>query len=99
MTVHWNGKGSLFHTQNNQNLLGGKTVNIHNHPYGRRAFALFMALMVVLSLFSTTALAVQPTIYRDPVEHWMSAGSRTNELDVNAVVSHETFKGGHHPQG
>ena len=66
-------------------------MNIHNHPYGRRAFALFMALMVVLSLFSTTVFAAQPTVYRDPAEHWMSAGSRTSELDANAVTTKETF--------
>ena len=26
-----------------------------------------------------------------PAEHWMTANNRTNELDVNAVVTHETF--------
>ena len=58
---------------------------------GHRALALLMAAMTALSLLPSTALAAQPTVYRDPAEHWMSAGSRTNELDANAVITHETF--------
>jgi len=46
---------------------------------------------MVASLLPGAAFAAQPTTYRDPAEHWMNAGSRTNELDINAVVSHETF--------
>ena len=42
-------------------------------------------------MLPSAAFAAQPTTYRDPAEHWMNAGSRTNELDINAVVSHETF--------
>lgn len=44
-----------------------------------------------MSMLPSAAFAAQPTTYRDPAEHWMNAGSRTNELDINAVVSHETF--------
>jgi len=52
---------------------------------------MLMAVMMILSLFSTTVLAAQPTAYRDPAEHWMSAGNRTSELDVNAVTTKESF--------
>ena len=38
-----------------------------------------------------TASAAQQTSYHDPVEHWQQASNRTNELDVNAIVTHETF--------
>ena len=44
-----------------------------------------------MSMLPSAVFAAQPTTYRDPAEHWMNAGSRTNELDINAVVSHETF--------
>ena len=44
-----------------------------------------------MTMLPSAAFAAQPTTYRDPAEHWMNAGSRTNELDINAVVSHETF--------
>ncbi|MBQ7636777.1 MAG: hypothetical protein IJS80_05665, partial [Lachnospiraceae bacterium] len=66
-------------------------MNTKNHYGHRRVLALFLAAMTLMSLFTIPAQAVQPAAYRDPAEHWMSAGSRTNELDVNAVVSHETF--------
>ena len=52
-----------------------------------------MAVMMILSLLSTTVLAAQPTAYRDPAEHWMSAGNRTSELDVNAVTTKASFVG------
>ena len=38
-----------------------------------------------------TASAAQQNSYHDPVEHWQQASNRTNELDVNAIVTHETF--------
>ena len=49
--------------------------NLNGH---RRLFALAMAVMMIMSLFALPAQAVQPSAYRDPAEHWMSAGSRTN---------------------
>ena len=64
-------------------------MNYHTHRSGHRALSLLMAVMMILSLLSTSALAVQPSAYRDPAEHWMSAGSRTSELDANAVVTKE----------
>ena len=66
-------------------------MNTKLHYGHHRVLALFLAAMTILSLFTLPAQAVQPSAYRDPADHWMSAGSRTNELDVNAVVSHETF--------
>ena len=66
-------------------------MNYHTNKRGHRALSLLMAVMMILSLFSTTVLAAQPTAYRDPAEHWMSAGSRTSELDVNAVTTKESF--------
>lgn len=38
-----------------------------------------------------TASAAQQNSYHDPVDHWQQASNRTNELDVNAIVTHETF--------
>jgi len=66
-------------------------MNSKTHYGHRRVLALFMAAMTILSLFTLPAQAAQPTVYRDPAEHWMSAGTRTNELDANAVITHETF--------
>ena len=66
-------------------------MNSKTHYGHRRVLALFLAAMTILSLFTLPAQAVQPAAYRDPADHWMSSANRTNELDVNAVVSHETF--------
>ena len=66
-------------------------MNYHTNKRGHRALSMLMAVMMILSLLSTTVLAAQPTAYRDPAEHWMSAGSRTSELDVNAVTTKESF--------
>lgn len=38
-----------------------------------------------------SAFAAQENGYHDPAEHWLTANDRTNELDANAVVTHETF--------
>ena len=50
-------------------------------------------LLVVAMFFSfvPTAFAAQENGYHDPAEHWLTANNRTNELDANAVVTHETF--------
>ena len=66
-------------------------MNYHTNKRGHRVLSLLMAVMMILSLLSTTVLAAQPTAYRDPAEHWMSAGNRTSELDVNAVTTKESF--------
>ena len=66
-------------------------MKIHSYHGCRRILAMLLTVLTVMSLLPGTAFAAQPSSYRDPAEHWMDAGSRTNELDVNAVVSHETF--------
>lgn len=58
---------------------------------GKRMTALMLVTVLVVSMFSTTALAVQEDSYHDPAEHWLSAVNRTNELDANATVTSETF--------
>ena len=61
----------------------------HNHT--RRVLALLLAVLMTLALLPTTALAGQEDGYHDPAERWMNAVNRTNELDVNATVTYETF--------
>lgn len=63
------------------------------HSHSRRALALLLAVVLCFSLIST-AFAAQQNSYHDPAEHWLSANDRTNELDANAVVTHETFRCG-----
>lgn len=58
---------------------------------GKRMTALLLVLIAVVSLFSGTALAAQVDEYHDPAEHWLTALNRTDELDVNATVTYETF--------
>ena len=49
--------------------------------------------LAVLTLFSAlpSAFAAQQNSYHDPAEHWQEANNRTNELDSNATITHETF--------
>ena len=56
----------------------------------RRALSLLLALVLCLGLVPT-AFAAQQNSYHDPAENWQEANNRTNELDANAVVTHETF--------
>lgn len=56
-----------------------------------RLLALFLAVAAAISLLSGPAWAAQESSYHDPAEHWLTANDRTNELDANAVVTHETF--------
>ena len=57
----------------------------------RRVLAMLLVLISVMSLFSIPAFAGQEDGYHDPAERWMNASNRTNELDVNATVTRETF--------
>ena len=57
----------------------------------RRVMAMLLVVVTILSIFSGTVLAAQENHYHDPAEHWMTSSNRTTELDVNAVVTHETF--------
>ena len=38
-----------------------------------------------------SSFAAQEDNYHDPAENWLNAANRTNELDANATVTHETF--------
>ena len=58
----------------------------------RRSFAATCLTVVMLFSLIPTAFAGQESGYHDPAEHWMQANDRTNELDANAVVTHETFQ-------
>lgn len=55
----------------------------------RRALSLLLALVLCMGLVPTV-FAAQENGYHDPAEHWLTANNRTNELDANAVVTHET---------
>ncbi len=61
---------------------------------GTRAVAMLLSAVTAFSLFPVSAGAAQVNSYHDPAEHWMQASGRTNELDCNAVVTHETFNCG-----
>ena len=62
--------------------------------FGTKAVAMLLSAMTTFSMFPVSAGAAQVNSYHDPAEHWMQASGRTNELDVNAVVTHETFNCG-----
>lgn len=52
--------------------------------------ALLLSLVLCIGLVPS-ALAAQQNSYHDPAEHWQEANNRTNELDSNATITHETF--------
>ena len=56
-----------------------------------RVVALALSAITALSMLPTPASAAQVNSYHDPAEHWLTANNRTNELDANAGVTHETF--------
>ena len=56
----------------------------------KRLIALLLTLVMCVGMVPT-AFAAQQNSYHDPAEHWMQASRRTNELDANSVVTHETF--------
>ena len=58
--------------------------------FSHRVTAMLLTLALCLGMIPT-ASAAQQNSYHDPVEHWQQASNRTNELDVNAIVTHETF--------
>ena len=61
------------------------------HAHRARLTALLLVLVMLTSILAVPASAGQEDGYHDPAEHWLDAGSRTNELDANAVVTHETY--------
>ena len=66
-------------------------MNTAKKPSFRRGAAMLLSVALALSALPGGALAAQEDQYHDPAEHWMSASNRTNELDVNSVVTKETF--------
>lgn len=56
----------------------------------RRPMALLLSLVLCVGLVPST-FAAQQNSYHDPADHWQEANNRTNELDANATVTHETF--------
>ena len=58
--------------------------------FSHRVLAMLLTLALCLGMIPTVS-AAQQNSYHDPVEHWQQASNRTNELDVNAIVTHETF--------
>ena len=58
--------------------------------FSHRVLAMLLTLTLCLGMIPT-ASAAQQNSYHDPIEHWQQASNRTNELDVNAIVTHETF--------
>ena len=56
----------------------------------RRLISAFLTFVLCLGMIPT-ASAAQQNSYHDPAEHWQQASNRTNELDVNSIVTHETF--------
>lgn len=63
----------------------------------KKRFQSFLSLLLVVVMcigMIPTASAAQVNGYHDPAEHWLTALNRTNELDANAVVTHETAKCG-----
>lgn len=57
----------------------------------RSALALLLAVVLCIGMVPT-AFAAQENGYHDPADHWQEADNRTNELDVNATITHETFQ-------
>ena len=57
----------------------------------QRVLAMLLAVLSIFTMVSVPAFAAQENGYHDPAEHWLTANNRTNELDANAVVTHETF--------
>ena len=58
--------------------------------HARSALALLLAVVLCLGM-TPSAFAAQENGYHDPAENWQEANNRTNELDANATVTHETF--------
>lgn len=54
--------------------------------------AVVMAIGALPSVFpQITAQAAQSNEYVDPADRWLEASGRTNEFDVNATITYETY--------
>ncbi len=56
----------------------------------KRFLSGIMVAAISLSLIPTT-FAAQSNEYVDPADRWVEANGRTNELDINATTTYETF--------
>ena len=56
----------------------------------RRLISAFLTFALCLGMIPTVS-AAQQNSYHDPAKHWQQASNRTNELDVNSIVTHEAF--------
>ena len=63
----------------------------HSNPHRPRSLLAGLLTLALIFSMLPTAFAAQQNSYHDPAEHWMQASGRTNELDANSVVTHETF--------
>lgn len=50
-----------------------------------------MAFILSLSLMPMNIQAAQSNEYVDPADYWIEANGRTNEFDINATTTYETF--------
>lgn len=66
-------------------------MTVHKRSRSFRVLALLLAALTLVSLFTLPASAAQEDPYHDPADHWLPSNNRTNELDANAVVTHETM--------
>lgn len=57
----------------------------------KRITALLLTAVLCVGMVPS-AFAAKENSYHDPAEHWQEADNRTNELDVNATITHETFQ-------
>ncbi len=60
-------------------------MTVQKRSRGFRALALLLAVLTLFFLLSPH------NGYHDPAGRWLPSNNRTNELDANTVVTHETF--------
>ena len=66
-------------------------MKLHSNPHRSRSILAGLLALTLMFSMLPTAFAAQQNSYHDPAEHWMQASGRTNELDANSVITHETF--------
>lgn len=57
----------------------------------KRILSGIMATTMTMSLIPTASFAAQSNEYVDPADRWVEANGRTDELDINATTTYETF--------
>lgn len=56
----------------------------------KSVISIIVIAVILLITFSTVTYGAQVSSYDDPADHWLSSNNRTNELDVNSVITYET---------